>query len=310
MKHYRRQMKIGIIGMGWVGSSVAISTLHSGVATELLVHDVNTRLAEGEALDLAQGSAFYPAASVRSVSIDDMSDADAVVIAAGRGGRPGQSRLDLLRENATIVGDIAARLTRLRGLLVIVSNPVDLITRVATEACGLPPSRVAGTGTMLDTARLRHVLGRELALDSRSIHAHVIGEHGDSEVVLWEAARVGGVALRHWPGWAREQEKAIADEVRAAAYEIIARKGATNHAIGLVTASFLRCALRDERRILTVSRVQEGACGIRDVAISLPAVVGRHGVTDVIEPEMSADEKAGLERSVDILRRAAAQLHA
>jgi L-lactate dehydrogenase len=301
-------MKIGIIGMGWVGSSVAISTLHTGIATELLVHDLKTPLAEGEALDLAQGASFYPTASVRSAPIDDMSTADAVVIAAGRGGRVGESRLDLMRENAAIVRGIAARLTRLRGLLVVVTNPVDIITRVATEACGLPPARVIGTGTMLDTARLRHVLGRELALDSRSIHAQVVGEHGDSEVVLWSGARVGGVALRNWPAWVREKEPALADEVRRAAYEIIARKGATNHAIGLVTAAFLRSALRDERRVLTVSRVQEGACGITEVAISLPAVVGREGVMAIIEPEMNPDEKAGLERSADILRHAAAQL--
>ena len=237
-----------------------------------------------------------------------MQDADAVVIAAGRGGRPGESRLDLMRENATIVRSIAERLSRLRGLLVLVTNPVDIMTRVASDASGLPPARVTGTGTMLDTARLRQILGRELALDSRSIHAHIVGEHGDSEVVLWSGARVSGIALRHWPGWAREREGVLADEVRRAAYEIIARKGATNHAIGLVTAALLRSALRDERRVLTVSRVQEGACGIREVAISLPAVVGRDGATEIIEPDMSPEETAGLERSTDVLRRAAAQL--
>jgi L-lactate dehydrogenase len=301
-------MKIGIIGMGWVGSSVAISTLHAGVATELLVHDLNTALAEGEALDLAQGASFYPTTRVRTVPIEEMVQADAVVIAAGRGGRAGESRLDLMRENAAIVRGIAARLAQLRGLLVVVSNPVDVMTRVATEASGLPPARVTGTGTMLDTARLRQVLGRELALDSRSIHAHVIGEHGDSEVVLWSSARAGGVALRRWPGWAPEREAALATEVRRAAYEIIARKGATNHAIGLVAAAFLRSALRDERRVLTVSRVQEGACGIRDIAISLPAVVGRDGVAEIIEPEMSPEEKAGLEQSVEVLQRACGQL--
>jgi len=302
-------MRIGIIGMGWVGSSVAVSTLHAGIATELLVHDLNTALAEGEALDLAQGESFYPTARVRSASLDDMSGSDAVVIAAGRGGRAGESRLDLMRENATTVRGIAERLTGLRGLLVIVTNPVDVMTRVATEASGLPAARVIGTGTMLDTARLRHIIGRELALDSRSIHAQVVGEHGDSEVVLWSSARVGGVALRRWPGWADATEPALAEEVRRAAYEIIARKGATNHAIGLVTAALLRSALRDERRVLTVSRVQDGAFGIREVAISLPAVVGRQGVTQIIEPDMSADEKVGLERSADVLRHAAAQLH-
>lgn len=299
-------MKIGIIGMGWVGSSVAISTLHTGIATELLVHDLNTALAEGEALDLAQGASYCPTASVRPASLGEMIEADAVVISAGRGGRAGESRLDLMRENAAIVRGIAARLAGLRGLLVIVTNPVDVMTYVATEASGLPPARVIGTGTMLDTARLRYVLGRELAIDPHAIHAHVIGEHGDSEVVLWSGARVGGVALRHWPGWTRDKEPAIADEVRRAAYEIIARKGATNHAIGLVTAELLRSALRDERRVLTVSRVQQGAVEIRDVAISLPAVVGRQGAMQVLEPEMSPEEKTGLERSVDLLRRAIA----
>ena len=305
-----KQMRIGIVGTGWVGSSVAISTLHTGIATELLLYDLNAALAEGEALDLAQGASFYPAASVRPASLDEMTGADAVVMAAGRGGRAGESRLDLLRDNATIVRSISERLAGLPGLLVIVTNPVDVMTYVATQASGLPPARVIGTGTMLDTARLRHVLGRELAIDPRAIHAHVIGEHGDSEVVLWSTARAGGVALRQWPGWARDKEPALADEVRRAAYEIIARKGATNHAIGLVTAALLRSALRDERRVLTVSRVQQGALGIHDVAISLPAVVGGQGAMQVLEPEMSAEEQAGLEHSVELLRRATAKAHA
>ncbi len=301
-------MRIGVIGMGWVGSSVAMSTLHTGIATELLVHDVKTELAEGEALDLAQGASFYPAASVRAVAIEEMRDADAVVVAAGRGARATETRIDLMRENAGVVRSIAARLTQLRGLLVIVTNPVDIMTGVAAAASGLPTARVMGTGTMLDTARLRHVIGRELALDPRATHAHVVGEHGDSEVVLWSGARVGGVALRHWPGWSPDKEPALAAEVRGAAYEIIARKGATNHAIGLVTAALLRWALRDERRVLTVSRVQEGALGIRDLAISLPAVVGRFGATQVVEPEMSREEQEAFERSAGVLRRAAAEL--
>ncbi len=301
-------MKIGVIGMGWVGSSVAMSILHTGIATELLVHDVKTAFAEGEALDLAQGASFYPTATVRPVAIEEMCDADAVVVAAGRGGRPNETRLDLMRDNAMILRSIAARLSQLRGLLVIVTNPVDIMTRIAAETSGLPPARVIGTGTMLDTARLRYVLGRELGLDPRAIHAHVVGEHGDSEVVLWSGARVGGVALRKWRGWKPEREAALADEVRRAAYEIIARKGATNHAIGLVAAALLRWSLRDERRILTVSRMQEGALGIRALAISLPAVVGRLGATEVVEPDMSPEERAAFERSADVLRQATAAL--
>lgn len=294
--------------MGWVGSSVAISTLHSGAADELLLNDVQPGLAEGEAMDLAQGASFYPTALVRTAAVEEMVDADAVVVTAGRGGRPGESRLDLLRDNAEIVRDLGRRLAGCRGILVMVTNPVDVMTQVMAEASGLPLSRVLGTGTMLDTARLRQVLGRVLRLDTRSIHAQVLGEHGDSEVVLWSGAHVGGVPLRDWPGWDRQREPLLAEEVRTAAYQIIQRKGATNHAIGLVTAELLRCMLRGERRVLTVSRVQEGALGLRDVALSLPTVVGAEGALQVLEPALDAGEREKLERSAAVLRRAAGEL--
>ena len=297
-------MKVGIVGMGWVGTSVASSILHRGEARELLLSDAREGLAEGEAMDLRHGASFYPAASVRAGTIEEMLDADAVVIAAGKGGGPDDTRLDLLQANAAIVHDIARRLSGLRGLLVVVTNPVDVMTQVAATASGLPPSRVLGTGTMLDTARLRQVLGRELDLDPRSVHAHVVGEHGDSEVVLWSRAHIGGIPLRKWPGWSPDREPEIAREVRDAAYEIIARKGATNHAIGLVTAALLRWAFRDHRRVITISRVQEGAAGIRDVALSLPTIVSRDGAEKVIEPEMDSGEREALARSADVLREA------
>jgi L-lactate dehydrogenase len=297
-------MKIGIVGMGWVGSSVAISALHTGLASELLLADAKPGLAEGEAMDLAHGAAFYPTAKVRAVDVADMRTADAVVIAAGRGGRPGESRLDLLKDNARIVGEIAAELRDASGLLVVVTNPVDVMTHVALEASGLAPSRVIGTGTMLDTARLRQILGHELSLEPRSIHGQVVGEHGDSEVVLWSGVRIGGVALRSWPGWSTEREAGLTAQVRNAAHEIIKRKGATNHAIGLVTAALLRWALRGERRVLNVSRLQEGACGLSDVVLSLPAVLSRDGAVEVLEPEMDAVEIEGLRRSAEVLRQA------
>jgi L-lactate dehydrogenase len=301
-------MRIGVIGMGWVGSSVAISTLSTGSATELWLHDLRPELAEGEAMDLAHGASFYPAARVRTASIEAMVDCDAVVIAAGRGGRPDQTRLELLRDNAACVQDIARRLAGARGILVVVTNPVDVMTEVALEASRLPPSRVIGTGTMLDTARLRQVLGRELDIEPRSIHAQVVGEHGDSEVVLWSSAHLGGLPLRRWPGWTPAREQRIADEVRKAAYEIIRRKGATNHAIGLVTAALLRWMLRGERRILTVSRHQEGALGLRDVTLSLPTVLSREGAVEVLEPNLDAAEREALERSAEVLRNAKASL--
>ena len=305
-----QRTSVGIIGTGWVGTSVAISALQTGTANELVLYDIREGLAEGEAMDLAHGSSFYPSAGVRSGTLEDMYEMDAVVIAAGKGGTPGQTRLDLLRDNASIVRDLAQRMRGYKGLVVIVTNPVDVLTLVFAKASELPPERVIGTGTMLDTARLRQVLGRELTLDPRSIHAQVVGEHGDSEVVLWSSATVGGLRLQRWPGWRQEREAAIAQEVRTAAYEIIKRKGATNHAIGLVTSALLRWMLRGERRVLTVSRLQSGVKGLENVALSLPTIVGRDGATQVLEPELSEDERSRLEQSAAVLRKAAASLAA
>jgi L-lactate dehydrogenase len=298
------QRSIGLLGTGSVGTSVAISVLHAGFASELLLSDQRAQVAEGEAMDLAHGASFYPTAAVRAVDLDGLLATDALVIAAGRGGKPGESRLDLLRENATLLRDIGARLRGYRGLVVVVTNPVDVLTWVVAKSSGLPTERVIGTGTMLDTARLRQTLGDTLRLDPRSVHAQVVGEHGDSEVVLWSSAHVGGTPLAAWPGWDASRERALAEDVRRAAAEIIRRKGATNHAIGLVTAALLRSALRGERRVLTVSRVQDPALGYGDVALSLPTVVDAGGAAQVVAPEMTAAERGALDRSAGVLRDA------
>ena len=302
------QQKVGIIGVGAVGASVAISTLHSGAADELWLHDLDAARAEGEAMDLAHGASFYPACTVRTVDVTTMRAAQVVVVAAGRGGRPDETRLDLLRDNARVARDVGRTLAGFGGTVVVVSNPVDVLVQVLVEASGLPPQRVLGTGTMLDTSRLRHLLSRRLKLSSNSVHAQVVGEHGDSAVPLWSSADVGGVALRHWPGWRRAQEPRLAEQVRGAAYQVIQRKGYTNHAIGLVTARLLRCLLRGEQRVLTVSRVQQGAAGLQDVALSLPTVVDRQGGARVLEPAMDAAEQAGLARSAEVLRAARASI--
>ncbi len=299
--------RVAIIGCGWVGTSVAMATLQAGVARELWLHDSRTAVAEGEAMDLAHGAAFYPPCSVRAEpDLAALRACDVVVVAAGRNGKPGESRLDLLRDNARLVADIGRTLsTGFDGIVVLVTNPVDVLTQVMTEASGLPPARVLGTGTMLDTARLRQMLGAQLRLDTHSIHAQVVGEHGDSEVVLWSGARVGGMPLRQWAGWdASTLEPRLALEVRRAAYEVIQRKGATNHAIGLVTASLLGTLLRGERRLLTVSRLQTGVAGVTGVALSLPTVVSAAGGTEVIEPTMDALERAALQHSAEVLRAA------
>lgn len=303
-------MKIGIIGMGWVGASVAISTLHGGLVRELLVHDLKQEIAEGEAMDLAHGSSFYPRADIRVATVEDMLDADAVVVAAGVGGGPESTRLSLLDANAALARDLGARLCQFQGLVIVVTNPVDIMTHLITETSGLPPARVLGTGTMLDTSRLRQILGQRLTLDPRSIHAQVVGEHGDSEVCLWSSAHVGGTPLRDLSAWRRDDEPNVAAEVRRAAYEIIRRKGATNHAIGLVTAALLRCCLRDAHQILTVSRVQDGACGLRDLTLSLPAVVSRRGAEQVLVPPLDDIEREALHHSAEVLRRARTSIEA
>jgi L-lactate dehydrogenase len=297
---------IGIIGTGWVGTSVAISVLHSGAAQEILLCDARSGLAEGEALDLAQGSAYYPSAVVRAASIDAMLSTQFIVIAAGKNGSPTQSRLDLLKENLSILRGIAAQLWGYQGVVVIVTNPVDVLVYDFVQASGMPPERVIGTGTMLDTTRLRQMLGQRLALETHSIHAQVVGEHGDSEVVLWSGANIGGVPLRKWADWTPDDESHISHEVRTAAYEVIKRKGSTNHAIGLVTASLLEGMLRGERRVLTVSRVQTGALGLNDVALSLPTIVTAEGAVQVLEPELEVAERTALAHSAKVLRSAIA----
>lgn len=254
-------------------------------------------------MDLAHGASYYPTAAVRSATDVEMLATDAIVISAGRGSKPGESRLQLLHENVARIKAIGAKLTGYGGTIVMVTNPVDILTSVMAEISGLPLARVVGTGTMLDTARLRQVLGRVLRLDPHSVDAQVLGEHGDSEVVLWSGVRIGGVPLRSWPGWDRSQEPLLAKEVSLAADQIIRRKGATNHAIGLVTAELLRCLLRGERRVLTVSRVQAGALGLWGVALSLPTVVSSEGAIEVLEPAMDQDEHDLLERSAEVLRR-------
>ncbi|MBC7927084.1 MAG: L-lactate dehydrogenase [Bryobacteraceae bacterium] len=299
---------VAIIGTGWVGTSVAISTLHAGLADELLLQDVREEVAEGEAMDLAHGASFYPSATVQTAKIEEMADADVVVVAAGRGGRPGESRLELLRENANVIREIGEKLRDCRGTIVMVTNPVDVLTLVMSEVSRLPPARVVGTGTMLDTARLKQTLSHALNVSAHSIHAYVIGEHGDTEVVVWSSARVAGIPLRDWAGWSEEKESSIAEEVRKSAHEVIRRKGTTNHAIGLVTADLLKCLLRDERRILTVSRVQTGSQGLQGVALSLPVIVGAGGASEVIEPDISPEERERLLHSADVLREAAATL--
>ncbi|MEO9483103.1 MAG: L-lactate dehydrogenase [Ekhidna sp.] len=303
-----KKSQIGIIGMGWVGSSVASSILHQGICNELLLNDLRDGLAEGEAMDFNHGSSFYPTANVRSAKIKEMHNCKAIVVTAGRGGKPGETRLELLQDNIGIAKDIATQLKGYQGILIIVSNPVDVLTYFYQKFSGIPSGKVIGTGTMLDTARLRSIAGKRLNLNPRSIHAQVIGEHGDSEVVLWSSATIGGESLRNWDGWNGKGEAEIAEEVRKAAQEIIKRKGATNHAIGLVTATLIKWILRGERRIVTLSTSLEAAFGLTNVALSLPCILSGNGVEKVLEITMTEEEKSNFFNSAEVIKKAIAEV--
>lgn len=296
--------RIGIIGTGWVGTSVAFSTLLAGHARELWLNDQRGAVAEGEAMDLTDGAAFYPRCEVSAVPLAQMREADIVVLAAGRNGRPDESRLDLLRDNARIAAGVGRTLVGFKGIVIVVTNPVDVLTRVVAAAGGLPPERVIGTGTLLDTARLRERLAMHLKVSPGSVHAQVVGEHGDSSVVLWSSAHVGGIALRDWPGWPVDEEPTVASHVRRAAYDVIQRKGATNHAIGLVTTELIGAIVNDERRLMPVSRVQTSASALRGVALSLPTLVGAHGAAPVMETPMDDHERNALDASAKVLENA------
>ena len=294
---------------GLVGTSVAISTLHAGIAQRLWLHDLRAEVAEGEAMDLAHGAAFYPACEVAAVPLEKMREADVVVVAAGRNEMVAPTRAGWTCCATTPAWPPRwARCCAALAVVVMVSNPVDVLTRVLQVASGLPPERVIGTGTLLDTARLR---GRSLA-----------GSCGWRRVRstsrCWGAWRfVGARVVGRAPGRApTAQLGAVGCRRRAhpwlsrcrAAYEVIQRKGATNHAIGLVTTRVMRALLLDERSILAVSRVQTGACGLQGVALSLPSLIGAGGALEVLEPEMDELERAALAASAALLERAHASL--
>jgi len=302
-------MKVAVIGAGSVGTAVAYASVIRGVAHELAVFDVNGPKATAEVLDLRDGLQFVGPARV--VGGDDptvCAGADVIVVTAGAKQKPGQTRLELAAANADLVRAAVPSLLEQApdALVLIVTNPVDVITFVAQEVSGLPAGRVIGSGTVLDTARLRLLLADRLHVAVTSVHATVVGEHGDSAVVLWSTADVGGVPIDDIVGSTgavigRDEHDAVLAEVRGAAYRIIEGKGATNLAIGLATAQILRCIENDERAVLPVS-VRTTVVGVGDVCLALPSVVGRAGVLTTLATPMDDDERASLRASARAIR--------
>lgn len=311
-----RRSKIGIVGAGAVGSSLAYFCQIRGIAREIAIYDVAGDKVRAEAADLSHGAMFSPSTVVTgSDDVSILNGSDIVVITAGAKQKPGQSRLELAEANVRILRSLIPTVQEHApdALLVLVTNPVDVLTLVAQRISGLPAGRVIGSGTLLDTARLRWLLASRVGVHPRSVHAAVLGEHGDTEFPAWSTASVGPVPLLRWPSAAapqftRPDLDAIADSVMNAAYEVIQGKGATNHAIGVATNRLLEAVFRDERTVLPVSTVLDGEHGLTDVALSLPSVVGRQGVLQVLETDLDAGEVRRLQASARALRESAASL--
>ena len=293
--------KAAIIGCGAVGASIAFRFLQQGLFSKLVLLDVNREKAEGEAMDLSDGLPYGASMEITAGDYDDVADCALIVITAGANQKPGETRLDLVGRNAAILGGILDAITArdFGGILLIVSNPVDVLTYVAWKRSGYPRHRVIGSGTVLDTGRLKQLLGEELGVDSRNVHAFIIGEHGDSELAVWSGANVSGVDLAHFcplRGMEPRPERleALYREVRDSAYEIIRRKGATSYGIAMAVGRIAESILRDEHTVLPVSVCLEGEYGLSGLALSVPAIVGRNGLEEVLEIPLSHAERAAL----------------
>lgn len=298
--------RVAIIGTGHVGATSAYALVMRGLAREIVLVDLNTPHAEGEAMDLQHAVPLARPVRVWAGDYRDAARASIVIMTAGVNGRPGESRLDLLSRNVVVVRDCMRQLMAegFDGLVLMTTNPVDVLAQVAQAESGLPMARVIGSGTVLDTARLRAMLGEALGVEARSVHAYIVGEHGDSEVAAWSSARVAGVPLNDFcaPD-ARPNFDELLRRVRRAAPEIIERKGYTSFAIASCVARICEAVLRDERTILPVSTMTSGQYGIAGVYLSLPCLLGERGIERVIELPLSEAERDGLLASADVLRR-------
>ncbi len=301
--------KVAIVGAGYVGSTLAYALTIAGVPEELVLVDPRREAAEGHAMDLTHGLPFVRPMRVYAGELSDLSGAQVIVISAGAGQKPGESRMDLVERNAGIFRDLVPDIVQHNNeaILLVVSNPVDVLTYLTLKYSGLPKERVFGSGTALDSARFRYLLGEYLHVDPRSVHAQILGEHGDTEVPIWSTANIAGVPLPEFCKMTgREYDPTamsnIFEQVRNAAYQLIERKGVSNFAIGLGLTRVIESVLHDEQRAVPLSTLVEDYYGVRDVCFSLPCIVGKTGITHVLLPHLSADEVAGLRQSAELIK--------
>lgn len=304
--------KAAIIGCGFVGSATAFCLMESGLFSELVLLDVDQEKAEGEALDVAHGIPLAQPMKIYAGNYDDIVDASILIVTAGANQKPGETRLDLVQKNVgifrSIIPEIAMR--NFQGILLVVSNPVDILTHAAIRLSGMPEHRVIGSGTVLDTSRLKYQLGEHLSIDPRSIHAFIIGEHGDSEITVWSSANVSGIPIHHiceMRGYFHHQEamRQISEAVKNSAYEIIAKKKATYYGIAMSVLRICEAIVRDEKSILPVSVMLHGQYGIDNVVLSMPAIVGSDGVETTVPIALDRGERQQLNFSAHALRKIA-----
>ena len=302
--------KIAIIGCGFVGSACAFSLMQSGLFSEMVLIDSNEERAEGEALDISHGLPFSKPMQIYSGTYDDITDAGIIAITAGAGQKPGESRLELVHKNVEIFKSIIPEISKrnYKGILLIVSNPVDIMTYTALKLSGLPSNQVFGSGTVLDTARLKYLLGEHLGVDARSVHAFILGEHGDSEIAAFSSANVSGIELKKFCDFAcktdrhEEAMKEIAEDVKLSAYEIIKKKGATYYGIAMSVRRICEAIILDQKSILPISCLQNGKNGIENVVLSMPMIVGKHGAERSVEISLSEEERRAIKSSADMLK--------
>lgn len=307
----RQPLRVVIIGAGHVGATCAYALQLSALVPEIALISLNPDHAHGEAMDLSHGIPFGRPVKIWAGDFSDCSGADIVVLAAGVAQKPGETRLDLLKRNAEVFQEIVPQIVRHNrdAILIVVTNPVDVLTYITWKISNLPASQVIGSGTILDTARFRYLIGQHLSVEPRSVHAHVIGEHGDSQVAVWSLANIAGIKLDDYgylnggPIDDRIKEE-INARTRKAAYEIIKRKGATSYAIATGLVRIIEAIVRNENSVLTVSSLIQGTYGLSDVALSLPGIVNRKGITHLLKLPLAPEEKTALEKSARIIRSA------
>lgn len=298
--------KISVIGAGFVGSAVTFSLTESGIASDIVLVDINKDKGEGEAMDISHGAAFVRTVALRAGGYPETKNSDLVIITAGAGQKEGETRLDLIEKNVKIFKEMIPEIVKYSpdAILLVVSNPVDVLSYVTWKLSGLSSDHVLGSGTVLDSSRLRHILSERFDIDARNVHAHIMGEHGDSEFPMWSAASIGSMRLDYFAkehNYHLEDIKGeITEEVKNSAYQIIEKKGYTNYAVSLAVRRIAEAILRDEHSILSVSSYDEK----ENIYYSAPTVIGRDGKHYTVIPEMNEEEKIQLEKTIKIIKEA------